>query len=457
MGALGPTILLPLLLLGPLAGTPIDLLALVDPADYFASRRIEVGAGSLRELASGSPADAKGLFQQLLAIRWLGENKDRLGEHREAVRRALDRLAQGPDGFARDQARVALARLDGRPPPALHAAPKDSLREALAWFPQDVSLVGVLDTRAPAGQQPAGRPDPELDRLARRLPPRVMSTMPPEAREELYRMGEAVGNFRLDRFAIGFALDPEGSGHGRIFLRGTGRMDHQRLAAYFREKIGLGLVAEKKGLRGEAITVLNQENSPPAVALIGDSDLLMAGYMSDAIDSAALMDKALAVRDGGRPGLLTGPLGKTLGDVPPGACGLVRGVLPREWVVSLVRSPIGAAPRQVALDLVLPAAADAALDLRARGTFDDEAGARKFADALRGEVKQVADILKEQPLPVQLLGLATIRKTVDGIAIKADGSTATGQVGVSAATLRTLLTIVERAMPPGPGRVPNGG
>src|SRR6516164_3829283 len=130
MTPLGPAILLPLLLLGPLAGTPTDLVAFVDPADYFASRRVEVGAGKLLELASGSPTDAKGTFQQLLAIRWLGENRDRLGEHQEAVRRALGRLAEGPDGFARDQARLALARLDGRPPPALHAAPKDSLREA---------------------------------------------------------------------------------------------------------------------------------------------------------------------------------------------------------------------------------------------------------------------------------------------------------------------------------------
>jgi hypothetical protein len=457
MASLGPNIILLAMLLGPVTGTPAELTALVDPADYFASRRINVGVASLLELASASPTDAKGTFQQLLAIRWLGENRDRHGEHQEAVRRALDRLARGPDGFARDQAQLALARIDGRPTPVLHAAPKDSLREALAWFPQGVSLAVALDARPPAGQRPDAQPDPDLERRVRHMPPLLLKGMPGQFREELYGMGEAVGNFRLDRFALGFAPDAEGSDKGRMFVRGTGRMDHKRLAAFFRDKAGRDSVVEKKGLRGEAITVLHQENNPPAVVLVGDSDVIITGYVGDSVNSAGLAEEVLAVREGGRPGLLAGPLGKTLRDLPPDVRGVLRGTLPREWAVPLARSSFGAAPQQVAVDLLFPGTSQAALDIRGRGTFDSEADAAKFAAALHGEVKQVAEALKEQPLPLQLGGVATIRKTVEAIEVKADGPAVTAKATVPAATLRALLGLAEMALRSGPGRPTDGG
>ena len=40
MASLGPEILVLALLLGPVTGAPTDLVALVDSADYFASRRV---------------------------------------------------------------------------------------------------------------------------------------------------------------------------------------------------------------------------------------------------------------------------------------------------------------------------------------------------------------------------------------------------------------------------------
>ena len=104
----GPEIIFLALLLGPIAGggTQTDLLSLIEPADYFASRRVEVGPAQMLGLASGSPTDARGDFQQLLAVRWLADNKDPLGDHLGAARQALARLAEGPDGFARDYANV---------------------------------------------------------------------------------------------------------------------------------------------------------------------------------------------------------------------------------------------------------------------------------------------------------------------------------------------------------------
>jgi hypothetical protein len=441
-------------------GTPIDLLTLIEPADYFAARRVEVTATTLLELAAGSPIDARGEARQLLALRWLGENKGRLGEQREAVRLALDRLARGPDGFAADYARIALARIDGTSLPAPRAAPKYSLRDALTWFPKDVSLVGVVDTCAPAGAQATAAPDAGSDRLLRRLSALYLNALSPNrmndtVREEFYRFVEGVGNLRLDRLAFGFAADAGSAGQGRLFLRATGRMDHKRLAATLREDFGGDAVlTERKGLRGEPITTIIPREYPPGFVLIGDTEFVLAGYTSDSVNCARIIEEILAVRDGGRPGLLSGPLGKTLRDIPAEARGLLRGSAPRDVLAALARSPIGVAPEQMAVDVM---SSGGGVELRFRGTFDNEADAKQFATSLRDEVKQAVEALKELPLSLQLLGIATIRKDVERIEVDSDGLAAIVKVPISAAALKALLGLLEGAISPPRGSAPNGG
>jgi hypothetical protein len=439
-------------------GIRTDLLSLVEPADYFASRRVELVTRNMLELASASPTDARGEVRQLLAVRWLGENKDRLGEQQQAVRQALARLARGPEGFAADYAQTALARLDGKPAPVPRAAPKDGLREALGWFPKDVSLALVLDARPPTAGRPAA--DPELGRHYQRVLALYVKTMPADAREELYRFAEGVGNVRLDRLAVGFAPEPGASGNGRVFMRATGRMDHKRLAAYLREKLVRDAVfAEKTGLRGEAITTLAPRDYPPALALVGTSDLILAGYASAEVNSATLLEEVLAVRDGGRPSLLTGPLGKALRDVPADAVGLVRGGLPREMVTPIARSPVGVAPDQVAIDLLSASpslSSGSGLELRCRCTLDNNADARQFAAGLRAEVKQVIEALKEWSHPSPPAGLAAVIKELEKIEVGSDGPVATVKFPVSVEALKALLGLAEGWFTV-PGRVPNGG
>jgi hypothetical protein len=450
MGVIGPESVLLLFVLSVItSGTQTDLVSLVEPADYFASRRVEANARTMLELASGGPTEARDRFRQLLAIRWLGENKDRLGEHQEAVRRAMGRLADSADEFVQDRARLALARLDGKPAPRLHAAPKDNLREALAWFPEDVSLAGAIDARGPPGERPVA--DADTIRQVERLRAQLLKLFPAAAREELYSMGEAVGNWRMDRLAVGVTPDVDTEGNARIFLRATGRMDHGRLAVYLREKFGASATfIEKKGLRGEAITIVAPAESPPAFALVGDSEVLIAGYTDKMVTCVRVVEEMLAVRAGSRPSCLTAPLGKSLRDVPARAWGVLRGTVPRGLVATIARSPIGTAPREAAIDLLAPAAGGAGFDLHFRGTCDSEADARQSVEGTQKEVRQVVAALKELPLAAQLLGVATIRKAVEEIEIKADGRVLTVKATVSAGTLRTLLGMLEPLLASGP-------
>jgi hypothetical protein len=462
MVSLGPEILVLLLALRSLGGSaPLDLVGLVDPADYFAARHVDATPRNLLALASASPTDAAGRFRQLLAIRRLADTADRLGEHRAAVRQALTRLAEEADGFARDHARIALARIDGKPTPVLHVVPPDSLREALAWFPADVTLAGALDVRAPPGRQAAA--GAEAKRQAERVQALLLKSLPGQAREAVYQFAEAVGDCRLDRVAFGTALDPADSNKGRMYVRATGRMDHKRLAAYLREKLGPGVVvAERQGLRGEVITIFSPGASPPAWVLVGDHDLLLAGYVSDSVSCAGLADEVLAVRDGGRPNLLAGPLGKELRDVPGNAAGMLRGSVPRWMAAGIARSFLGAAPRQVAADLLPRESRDRprpeapGIEIRLRGTFDTEADAHRFADALRGQVREVRTALQGMSFSFQVLGAATVRKAVEEIEVRTDGPAVTARATLSERTIRVLLALLEAQLGARAGGGPNG-
>src|SRR5947209_2671889 len=103
-----------LLGLGSTGGAPRDLVSLMDSADYFLPRQIEIKPDNLLRLAVKKPEDARSELVQLLAIRWLGENGDQLGIQKEAVQKALRQMTAGPDDFAKDYAAAALAKLEGK-------------------------------------------------------------------------------------------------------------------------------------------------------------------------------------------------------------------------------------------------------------------------------------------------------------------------------------------------------
>jgi hypothetical protein len=155
---------------------PRDYLTLLNADEYFQARQIATKPANMQELATTEPVDARTQVRQLLAIRWLGEHKV------EQARGTLEKIAQGwvaqdPEGFASDYAKRALGQLDGQavePPKSF----KESLHEALAWFPEDVACFGALDLGGRWGKQPF---NPDLLQFYQGLFAFV------EQKEELYR------------------------------------------------------------------------------------------------------------------------------------------------------------------------------------------------------------------------------------------------------------------------------
>src|SRR5581483_2891173 len=95
---------LEMLLLAGSAGLPANDVASVIPADdYFASRKITVNVKEMMTLAGKEADGPKAQFQQLLAIRWLGENATtKTAGTRELVEQIAEgKKAQDRLGFAK--------------------------------------------------------------------------------------------------------------------------------------------------------------------------------------------------------------------------------------------------------------------------------------------------------------------------------------------------------------------
>src|SRR5262249_11018514 len=162
-------------------------------------RGIEITQAKMLELASVTPTDGKSQIQQLLALRALGG----MGAKVKADRRVMDTLQQvaegkkasDPLGFAREYALAALDRIEGREP-VLPTMPKDSMRkDAFAWFPLGVNLVGGIDLRHTQGVKVEST---DLSKFVEKMIKRG------NQQEKFYDLLEKAGNVRFERIAVGF-------------------------------------------------------------------------------------------------------------------------------------------------------------------------------------------------------------------------------------------------------------
>jgi hypothetical protein len=442
----GPIVFLALLLGVNGAGNlPHDLVSLMDINDYFTPRSIETKPDNLVRLAGKAPADAKESLVQLLAIRWLGENVDQLGDQKDAARKALQQLARGPEGFPRDYAEVALARLEGKAPP-VRAFPKDSLRkEAFSWFPEKAQMVAAaVEFRAMPGRKNGGEHDQAFAKQFKEIQAHLQKLIPNQAKDEIYIGAETVGNVRIDRLSFAMSQDPENRGNEQIFARATGRFNHKNVVDYLRTLPNLK-IDEKKGPKGEARTYITF-GEPPAFVLVGDTDVLIAGHGNKKEGNIELAEQALAVRDGKKPSMLKGPLGKTLETVSPDASGVLITIIPPEARGAAARTPVGVIPHQIMLESIADNAGEG-FNVRFRGEMDNEADAKKFADGFKDLIKMGLDELKNAPAVVPGLDIIKqVLETIQGVDLKADGAKVGGELRVTPDIQKSLLEKAEEAV-----------
>jgi hypothetical protein len=308
-------------------GATSDLVSVLPPAAYFKSRGIDINIDKAVELAAKDPVNGKAQIAQLLALRYLADEAAKLKaspnleRHRQTLTDiATGKNAQDEQGFAKDYAAAALARLDGTK--LTRPAPRALRDEAFGWFPSNATLMGALDTREMRGDAPAKSTISEMFKL-----------VPEEGLNQIFSAVEKVGNVRIDRIAFAYVDNPQDKQMGEIYVRITGKANPTWLLEVSKElKIG---AKTSKGPGGETITKLLKESDVigdvPGVMLIGDSELVIAGYpQKNQANHEDLLVKLLDLKGGkGRPAS-EGTLKAELAKIPQKACGLLVGSLPSE-------------------------------------------------------------------------------------------------------------------------------
>src|SRR5688572_24246438 len=175
-----------------------DLVSVLPAQAYFKARGIDINIEKAVELAAKDPDSGKAQISQLLALRYLADESAKLkgspniDRHRQTLTDiATGKKAQDPQGFAKDYAAAALARIDGtKLSVAAVRSPRD---DAFGWFPANATLIGALDTRLTRGETPAKSSVSEMFKM-----------FPEEMLNQAFTAVEKVGNIRIDRVAFAY-------------------------------------------------------------------------------------------------------------------------------------------------------------------------------------------------------------------------------------------------------------
>src|SRR5262249_48196674 len=148
----------------------------------------------------------------------------------------------------------------------------------------------------------------------------------------------------------------------------------------------------RKGSNQENIAVVDTKRQP-ALALIGDTELLLCVLENNEGNHAELIELALAIRDGKKPNALTGGLKTELKKIPARAIGMLVGDVPETARQDLQRSS-GASPRKI---LAFLERAISGVDFQLEGQFDNDGDAKAFVASISKGRQDALDGLKNAP------------------------------------------------------------
>lgn len=411
-----------ILLMGMLSGGQgTDLLALVQPEEYFKARGLDMTVAKMAELAGKEPTDGKSQVAQLLALRALAEEPAEVKADKNfaAILRLVEQIAEGKTaqdslGFSKEYAGRTLARLTGKEAPTI-PMPKDSIRgEAFRYFPAAVSLLGAVDFRG--GYAPSSKDDP-----IKALRDLLKKMAPAEVRSKIYDVADDIGNIRMERVAFGFVDAPPNQRGGSFFIRVTGKLDQKRLAAYLKAKqADVSLRNEKIGQ--ENLLFLEAKGNPGLVFL-GNTDLLLAAQPGVQGGPEALLAQALATGAGKEKNALDGSLKAALAKLDSKAAGTLLGSLPLE-----MRQGLGQA-----LKMPMPTSLWTEMKHQARGlgihleaSLDNADDAKAFKEVLTKGVALGKEMLAKIPPQAQIPAsvVEAFSKALDSVQLDAQANQA---------------------------------
>ncbi len=323
-----------ILMLAILSGgfTSADIVTLVQPKHYFQTRQIEISVDKAIDYAGDEPKTAKTQIVQLSALRYLADESDSLlkSPRYAAHRKTLEHIAAGkkaadPQGFAQDYASRVLMKLDNAKPPVAKVRPLRA--DALSWFPATVTMAFALDLQP--SNQPGAAGDPLKD---------LLKMMPDRNKKEMYDFIEQSGNIRVERVAFAMFSGTGKREDQRMYLRFTGKGNHDWAVATVKtlDKARTE-IKQFKDDQGMPIAQMQSKFSP-SITLIGNTDVIVAGFDNPGPKDNEVAEEIMAVRAKKKPNASEGALKARLAKVPDKAVAFLVGDVPDELKRDLGRT-----------------------------------------------------------------------------------------------------------------------
>jgi hypothetical protein len=367
-----------------------DLAELIQPAHYFATRRIEPTNDRLIDIVITEPKTAKAQIMQLTALRFIADEADRFKKAKNypTNREAIEEIAQGKraqdaQGFAQEYAKRVLAKLDGAKIASAKVRPMR--QDALNWFPADLTIGYALDMR-------------QSRDLANDTLKDLMKALPNAAKIEMYEQLEKLGNIRIERAAVGFVDAPKRDDQ-KIFVRMTGKANQAWVADALATLSGGEFQSKRLKADDGTPILLMWERQGPAVLLVGDTDLLVVGYSKHDGKHEDVVSELLDVRAKKKPNASAGPLKERLAKIPDKAIALLVGDLSEQ-----MRKDLGVklepAPSKISAYIErTPMGMDCKMETAMSGAEEAGKFVQKVAALRKQGIAALQEAMKEPPPP----------------------------------------------------------
>jgi hypothetical protein len=269
--------------------------------------------------------------------------------------------------------------------------------EALRWFPANATFYGARDMRA-------------FNELSLQQIIVLVQLAQKKGDDRLWKLASIAGD--IDRVSFAYVFDALQPDKSRFFVRLTGKLSHERIAEWFRQDWPGAVVSEHKE-GGERITLAHSAQPiAPAWAMIGSTDLIMAGYQASAEKHVDVVQQVLDLRAG---------RGKNLADTQ--AVALLN--LPADSWAFFTGAPPDAF-KGLVLFPVLPRSGMATIggtrdiQVNFRAEFATAADARTFAFNISHLKQQGLGLLKV--LPIKPETSAQLTQALSGLQVDGDGA-----------------------------------
>jgi serine/threonine protein kinase len=289
--------------------------------------------------------------------------------------------------------------------------------EALSWFPADVSFVGVRDMRFL----------PELSIQQLLVLTHFAEKFWQGKGDRFWKLVSNAG--QIERVAFAYLADAKNPGKSRIFIRLTGTLSRARVLEWFRQDWPGASVRVDPGQEGIAL-VSSSQPVAPAFAIVGNTDLILAGYQDVQQKHLDVVQQMLALRGGrGKNATASQALRNTHGDDFAFMIGR-----PPDGIKNLFLLPV--LPRSLAVNL--RGRNDILLNLH--GLFASEADARAFADHVNQLRQQAIAFVKKPPFKINERAAGLLLTALIGIKIDIyDDAAGTGHVSAAVHVTRETV------------------